>query len=477
MIRRVLFLALVLALVLTMVSCFGKKNKNVSNPIANVASAQPDKVLFDRAMDAMQHNRYDVARLTLQTMINTYPDSEYIARAKLAVGDSWYAEGGSAGLAQAEIEYKDFITFFPNLPEAAEAQLKVANIHYRQMEKPDRDYTHAKRAEEEYKQLILQFPDSKLVPEAKQRLREVQEVLADREFRIGRFYYLKEAWPAAIARFKSLADTYPLYSGADDALYMLGQSYEHEAEVARLIKNEETRAREVKHFEDEAAAAYSKIVTRYPVMDRAKDARGRLEALHRPVPKATPQAIAENKQEIESRREMGHFGRLMTSFHRHPDVSQASKVGEPTLMPPRETNATDVTREAQRVALGPSTGPSTATVETVGKGAAPPPNQPVPRSTAGDASAPAGSPAASDSNAIPELAPMPDASQPSIQAPQQAPAQVNEAAAGDSQSSSTAASSGSQQASSSSSSDSVQGTNDTQSSSKKKKKKRKLWPL
>jgi outer membrane protein assembly factor BamD (BamD/ComL family) len=69
-------------------------NKKVSNPIANVDSKQPDKVLFDRAMDAMKHNRFDVARLSLQTLINTYPDSEYIARAKLAVADSWYAEGG-----------------------------------------------------------------------------------------------------------------------------------------------------------------------------------------------------------------------------------------------------------------------------------------------------------------------------------------------------------------------------------------------
>src|SRR5690242_16024803 len=82
-------------------------NKKVNNPLANVGSKQPDKVLFDRAMDALKHNRFDVARLTLQTLINTYPDSEFIARAKLGVADSWYAEGGSAALAQAEVEYKD----------------------------------------------------------------------------------------------------------------------------------------------------------------------------------------------------------------------------------------------------------------------------------------------------------------------------------------------------------------------------------
>src|SRR5213075_2478614 len=158
-----------------------------------------------------------VARLSLQTLINTYPDSEYIARAKLSVADSWYAEGGATGLAQAEIEYKDFQTFFPNMPEAAEAQMKVADIHYRQMEKPDRDFTHMKRAEDEYRQMIQQYPDSKLVPQAKERLREVQEVLAEREYRIGRFYYLRESWPAAIARLKSLTDKYPLYSQAADA--------------------------------------------------------------------------------------------------------------------------------------------------------------------------------------------------------------------------------------------------------------------
>src|SRR5256886_11887751 len=165
-----------------------KKQKKDNNPIAGIDSKQPDKVLFDRAMEALKKNRYDVARVTLQTLINTYPDSEYVARAKLAIGDAWYKEGGSTGLAQAEIEYKDFITFFPNMPEAAEAQLKVANIHYKQMEKPDRDYTHARRAEDEYRQLILQFPDSKLLPQAEQRLREGQEELAAREVRIGRVY-------------------------------------------------------------------------------------------------------------------------------------------------------------------------------------------------------------------------------------------------------------------------------------------------
>src|SRR5579871_6239924 len=232
--RRGLSITLLGVLLAITAACTNKKSVN---PLANIGSKQPDKVLFDKAMDAMRHNRFDVAHLTLQTLINTYPDSEYIARAKLAVGDSWYAEGGAASLAQAEQEYSDFEIFFPNMPEAAEAQLKIANIHYQEMEKPDRDYTHAVRAEEEYRQLIMQFPDSKLVPDAKQRLREVQEVIAEREFSVGRFYYLRQSYPAAIARLRSLVDKYPLYSKADEALYLLGQSYEGEINMIRARPN------------------------------------------------------------------------------------------------------------------------------------------------------------------------------------------------------------------------------------------------
>src|SRR6201998_1724283 len=287
--------SLMAGLGLLLVITIGCTNKKSVNPLANVGSKQPDKVLFDKAMDAMRHNRFDVARLTLQTLINTYPDSEFIARAKLAVGDSWYAEGGTAALAQAEQEYNDFQIFFPNMPEAAEAQLKIANIHFQQMEKADRDYTHAKRAEDEYRKMIWQYPDSKLGPEAKRRLLEVQEVLAEREFEIGRFYYLRQSYMASIARLQSLVDKYPLYSRADEALYLLGQNYE--GQIARIrsgptcnanmmprgCATEAVKSQYIGEFTKSASKAYDQIITRYPLMDRSDDARKRLAALKQQI--------------------------------------------------------------------------------------------------------------------------------------------------------------------------------------------------
>src|ERR1017187_3227394 len=186
-----------------------KKNQDLSaNPLANVASKQPDKELFDKAMIALKKGRFDVARLDLQTMLNTYPESEYRMRAKLSVGDTWFKEGGSAALTQAEAEYEDFITFFPNVPEAAEAKMKVADIYYEQMEKPDRDFSNAQSAEKEYREMINMFPDSTLVPRAKQKLRDVQEVLGEREFQVGSYYESREDFVAAIARLETVADTY-----------------------------------------------------------------------------------------------------------------------------------------------------------------------------------------------------------------------------------------------------------------------------
>ena len=466
-------------LVFVLAFALGCTNKKVNNPLANVGSKQPDKVLFDRSMDAMKHNKFDVARMTLQTLINTYPDSEYIARAKLAVADSWYAEGGSTAMQQAEIEYKDFRTFFPNMPEAAEAQLKVANIHYQEMEKSDRDYTHAMRAEEEYRALIQEYPDSKLVPQAKQRLREVQEVLAQREFNIGRFYYLRQSYPAAIARLRTLVDRYPLYSGADQALYLLGQSYEGEIEMVRANPraSEVDKAKLIAEFTRNAAEAYSRIITRYPAMDRALDAKARLEALHQTVPRPTRAALELNKKEMASRQETGFVSSMMGNFAKHPDVARASRVGEPPMVDKEPVTATDVVKQAM---IGAAGGGSKLTAETVN--GAVPPSQEAPRSDtpapeAGTAppppqEQPAG-PAPDQSNAaVGELKPDvadPNELKPNVPADPNAlppPPQTNEIAAGSSSSASVA--------SSSSSKDDLV---DISSSKKKKKGLRKLNPF
>src|SRR5437867_9651930 len=151
---------IVLPGVVSLMSSSCARRRKYENPIGK-DTLQPDKVLFDKAIADIERSRFEVARLTLNTLMNTYDTSEYLAKAKLAIADSWYREAGSHGLAQAEAEYKDFILFYPSMEESAEAQEKVCEIHIKQMEKADRDPNNALRAEQECRQLLVQFPNSK----------------------------------------------------------------------------------------------------------------------------------------------------------------------------------------------------------------------------------------------------------------------------------------------------------------------------
>ena len=322
-----------------------KKAKKL-NPLAGVDVNLPDKQLFDKAMLALQHNHFDVARLDLQTLLNTYPDSQFQMRAKLAIGDSWYKEGGTAALTQAEQEYKDFITFFPNQPEAAEAQMKVANIYFREMDRPDREYTKAVRAQEEYRNMIQQFPESSFVPEAKQKLREVQEVLATRESNIAQFYESHQNWAAGIARYQTIADTYPLFSHMDDVLLGLGDAYAAQAKmVATMRLPEGPKGRLEKIYNDQAAAAYDRLVTEYAAAAHVDDAKDRLLALGYPVPKPTAEQQAASEALENSRAPYTLKRRAMLLVVHTPDTVSSARAGEPTMADPPVTTAPKIVKQ------------------------------------------------------------------------------------------------------------------------------------
>jgi outer membrane protein assembly factor BamD len=327
--------------------CLGKKKVA---PAAGT-SAEPDKVLYAKATGDLKHGRYTTGRLALQTLINTYPDSEYLAKAKLAIGDSYYKEGGTAGLKQSIVEYKDFITFFPFLDESANAQMQIAMAHYRQMEKPDRDHAEAVQAEAEFQTFLEKYPNSPLVPQGEQHLREVQEVLAEGNFRVASFYYTRAAYRAAGARLIELTNRYPLYSQADHANWMLGQIYE---------KGEHNEI---------AARYYSRIAKDYPLSGLAGDAKNKLVKFGVPVPPPDPAAVARMQKEQSTDRS-GMIKRTMSVLKTGPDVSTAAHNGAPTMTPASESGDETIGFGLQPNANAASTSSigSTATVETVTPG-------------------------------------------------------------------------------------------------------------
>jgi outer membrane protein assembly factor BamD len=331
-----------------------KKKANTSTSVDN--TAEPDKILYNRALDDIRHGRQEVGRLSLQTLINTYPDSEYLAKAKLAIADSYYKEGGTANWTQAIQAYKDFGIFFPFLPEAAYAQLQVANAHYRQMAKPDRDRSEAKAAEEEFQTFLEKYPKDPLAPQAEQRLRNVQEIIAEGDYRIGYFYYVKGDKRAAAARLIGVTKRYPLYSRSDQALWMLGDIFEksEHKEIASLY--------------------YAQIIRNYPLSSMVSDAKAKLVDFKVPVPQPDPKAQAWMLAEQNAPREHDSLIKKPLALVRtapHNEFIAAARTGAPNLQPEADnTSATDILTPGNRSSLGgsPSGAGNAAVVEVVTPG-------------------------------------------------------------------------------------------------------------
>src|SRR5579872_7207348 len=343
MARYILFVILMTGLV---TSC-GFKRKKYENPITK-DTKQPDKVLYDKAVHDIEHSRYEVARITLNTLINTYDTSEFLAKAKLAIADSWYREGGGHAWAQAEAEYKDFKLFYPTMEEAAESQEKVCQIHYKQMDKADRDRNQAQRAEDECRQLLVEYPNSKFAPQAQQILRNVQEVLASGEYTTAKYYFSKGSYPAAANRMQYVADQYPLFSQADENLWLLADAYHRMGD----------------RFEDRAAAAYTRIVKDYPLSNHADDAADKLKAMNRPVPDADPTRLAWEKYEQENRRKISLLRKGFDAFAHSPDTRTAAQSGMPVMASIRPSVPLSVPVAAP-VANNPAGGTSDVTIGPV----------------------------------------------------------------------------------------------------------------
>jgi outer membrane protein assembly factor BamD len=344
---------------------YGQKNPKITKvkdaPVkkdAAAESAEPDKLLYEKAMAEIKKAHYTEGRLDYQTLINTYPDSEYLAKAKLGVADSFYKEGGTSSLTQAIEEYKNFIVFFPFLDEAAYAQMQVGMAHYKLMEKADRDNSHAEAAEDEFRTFLMKYPQSPFVPQAEQSMRNVQEVLAEGEYGIARFYYTKKDYRASAARLLEVTVRYPLFSENDEALWMLADVYQRARTVS---KNEDDK----NHWADLAAKCYDNIIQNYPGSGLVPLAKERLKSMNLPIPAASPDAVARMKQRQMYQRDHRQLALVrmpLNMVKSSPDLSAAARSGAPNLAPPDEVvSAVDV--------LNPNAGGTSFNIRSAGSSA------------------------------------------------------------------------------------------------------------
>ena len=130
--------------------------------------------LYKAGMRHLSEGRYGKSRLSLQTLINSYPDSPYTPNAYLAIADSFYREGGVENLLQADAQYQDFLIYFPAHESAYVVKLKHAAVQIALMKA---SHLYAVKAEEELRKFIAEHPDNALAPLAKEALESIQRKL------------------------------------------------------------------------------------------------------------------------------------------------------------------------------------------------------------------------------------------------------------------------------------------------------------
>jgi outer membrane protein assembly factor BamD len=263
-----------------------------------------DRVLFEEAAKEVRKGNHETGRLLFSTIINTYPESPFLPLAKLAIADSFYLEGTTPSLIQAAQGYLDWLTFFPTDPLADDAMLKVAEAEMRQMQLPDRDITHARKAEQRLKALLQQYPQTNLRPIVEDRLAESQEVLAMHGYNIGNFYLdarykgHKGGLKGAQSRFKEVNDKYPNFSLRDAVLFKLAYTYQQEEEP------------------DEAAKYYQDLLRNFPNSEYADKAKEQLSIIGVPVPEPDPA-----RRNVAPAAQPGFVGKIMQEVIGKPDIT------------------------------------------------------------------------------------------------------------------------------------------------------------
>ena len=238
-----------------------------------------DRELFEMAAKEVRKGKFESGRLLFNTIITTYPDSQYLPLAKLATADSFYLEGTSAALIQAAAGYQDWLTFFPTDPLADDVMLKVAESEMRQMGLADRDSTRARKAEQRLKVLLQQYPTTSLRSVVEQHLIEVQENLGMHSMRIAEFYLNARYKPkkgglkGAQSRLLEIVEKYPNFSFLDRVLFNLAYTFQEEEEP------------------DEAAKHYQRLVRSFPNSEFVEKAKEQLTVMGAAIPEPDPIAM------------------------------------------------------------------------------------------------------------------------------------------------------------------------------------------
>jgi outer membrane protein assembly factor BamD len=221
---------------------------------------QPKEALFEKGKALIARRKYEEGRKYLNHVFETYPNETMGREALLLVADSYFQQKTTSAYTEARYRYRDYLNRYPGAPRRDYARYQFALCYDKEHERPDRDQTATREAIEQYRSLIREFPDTGYAGAARERIRQLQNLLAEHDFGVGFFYLRKGSTVAALSRFNTLEQVFPDY-GSRDKLY-----YYQAVALARLGRK------------DEALRYFEKVIAEFPQSEFAKKARSRTGA-------------------------------------------------------------------------------------------------------------------------------------------------------------------------------------------------------
>lgn len=129
------------------------------------------------------------------------------------------------GYAEAIVEYQHFLDLHRNHVLAPYAQYRLSLSHFKMIKTIDRDVSPIEKARDQFIKLMQTHPGSQYEAEARTKIGECEDLLAQHHLFVAEFYYKKEAYLAAAKRYKLVIESYPHLEAAAEAKYELAKTY------------------------------------------------------------------------------------------------------------------------------------------------------------------------------------------------------------------------------------------------------------
>jgi outer membrane protein assembly factor BamD len=212
-------LALVLG-ILTVVGCSGRHKSDLGSQLAG----RSDRAAWEEGQKLFGKKRYEDARIQFKRLVDGFPNSDLLPRARLALADCYFEQGGSGNYVLAISEYRQFLTLYPSASQSDYAQFRIAESYFKEKHGVERDQTPTRQAMEEFQRLLDLHPKSKYADPARARIAECRQGLARGDFLVGYFYQrTRQAFRSATRRYEALLAEYPDYTQIDEVLLRLSE--------------------------------------------------------------------------------------------------------------------------------------------------------------------------------------------------------------------------------------------------------------